>query len=322
MAGALYKRLRRIVGLLSILFMLQLGFLTRENQAQSFSDLRLDPERVVWTDLFFKAEHFLVICAIEVQLESFPAAAVEASLMAIPEGVPLQTSTQTVHRVTVNTTIDPLFGSTVTLRNQVWFDPKSGNALQRIRFRRGEDDFQKLYRFTKKGVYRLRREPAGKQEIPLPPEQWTDVRETFYPYDLIQIGCISVTESSVIPYIIASERRPQDSEPLDLCVFHKRLLHHVQIVPTGVKQHEVRYVERSKQAEVQKQGIVDALRLSLRARTLTTIEGEDEDFSFLGLKGDMAIYVDSGSGIPVQISGDIPTIGRVDLTLYDARLRE
>jgi hypothetical protein len=67
--------------------------------------------------------------------------------------------------------------------------------------------------------------------------------------------------------------------------------------------------------------MIDALRLSLRARALTAIEGEDEDFSFLGLKGDITIFIDSGSGIPIQISGDIPTIGRVDLKLYDVRLR-
>jgi hypothetical protein len=301
--------------------MLQLGFLANTNQAQSFSDLKLDPERVVWSDLSFKAQNFLVICAIEVRLESFPAAAVEASLMATPQGIPIQTSAPTIDRVTVNTTIDPLFGPAVTLRNQVWFDPESAHALQRIRFRRGEDDFQKMYRFTGKGVYRLRREPDGKKEVLLAPEQWTDVRESFYPYDPGQIGCTSVTESSVIPYIIASERLSQDSEPLDLSVFHKRLLHHVQIVPSGVKQYEIHYTERSKRGEVKKQGIIDALRLSLRARALTTIEGEDEDFSFLGLKGDITITIDSGSGIPVQISGDIPTIGRVALKLYDVRLR-
>jgi len=321
MPHALFKNLRRIVGLLSLLFMLQSGFLTSTNRAWSFSDLKLDPEQVVWTDLFFKAQNFLVVCAIEVRLESFPAADVAASLMASPQGIPVETSTPTIDRVTVNTTIDPLFGPTVTLRNQIWFDPESANALQRIRFRRGEDDFQKMYRFTKKGVYRLRREPAGKQEVPLPPEQWTDVKESFYSYDPGQIGCTSVTESSVIPYIIGSERLTQDSEPLDLSVFHKRLLHHVQIVPSGVEQCEIRYTERSKQGEVQKQGLIDALRLSLRARALTAIEGEDEDFSFLGLKGDITITIDSGSGIPVQISGDIPTIGRVDLKLYDVRLR-
>ena len=303
-----------------MVFGLPLIWSVRSTRAQPFLDLKLDPERVVWTQLLFEADSLLVKAAIGVQLASLCSDAVQPSLMASSQGIPTKTSAPTIHLVTVDTTIDPLFGSLVKLKNQIWFDPKLGTALQRIRSRRGEDDFEKTCRFTETGVYRLRKEPLGKKEVLLAPEQWTDVKASFYPYDLTQIGCPSVSESSIIPYIIAAGGLSPESGPMNLCVFHKRLLHHVQIVSSGPEPLDVDYTEISGQIVTRKQGVIDVLKLQLHARVLNEIPGEEESFSFLGLQGDICLFVDTRTRVPVKISGEIPTIGRVDFRLREVRL--
>ena len=313
---------RKILNLLFVILMLHMGSFIDSAWAQPFSTLKLDPDRVPWTDLLFEGKNFFVGVIIEVQLASFPATPLEASLLTSPQGIPVKTGGPTINRVTVNTTIDPLFGSTVTLRNQVWFDPKTAGALQRIRLRRGQDDFEKTCRFTMEGVYRLRKEPAGKKEFSLAPEQWTDVKESFYPYDLDQTGCVSASESSIIPYILAAGRLSQDSGAMNLCAFHKKLLHYVQIVPDGLQQLQVDYTERLQETEVHKEALVDVLKISLHARPLNTLVDEDEAFSFLGLMGDIELYMDIHSRVPVRISGEIPTFGRADFWLKEVKLRQ
>ena len=314
------NKLKRTLFLLFTVFILCLGFFVRSPRAQTVSDLKLEPDQVVWTALLFQADSFFVTVAIEVRLASLCSDEVLPSLMPSPQGLQIEPSGPTIHRLTVDTTIDPLFGATVRLKNQIWFDPKLASALQRIRLRRGQDDFEKTCRFTETGVYRLRREPLGKKEVLLAPDQWTDVKASFYPYDLSQTGCRCVSESSIIPYIIAAGGLSQQSGPTNLCVFHKKLLHQVQLVSMGLESVEVDYTEKAQQRVTPKQGTLEVMNLGLRARALNTIPGEDESFSFLGLKGEIFLLVDTRSGVPVQITGDIPTFGRVDFKLREVWL--
>lgn len=314
------KQMKKNCSLLLLVFLLQWGLMSAAS-AQPFSCQKLDPNRVGWTSLLFQARSFLVTITIKLELESLPASSVEPALISSPEGVAVKISAPPIYRATVHTTIAPLLRSTVMLRRQVWFDPLMPSALQAIRLRRGEDDFEKTYRFTRQGAYRFRRQPADRRELILPPEKWTDVKASFYPYDLNQIECPPVSEAAMIPYIVAAREPSQDSEPLDLCVFHKRLVHHVHLEPGGLQQLGVNYVRTLQQEETQTQALVDALPVTLASRPLSSIPGEEEVFSFLGLRGDVVIYLDTHSRMPLQISGQIPTFGKVDLRLIRAEVR-
>jgi hypothetical protein len=44
---------------------------------------------------------------------------------------------------------------------------------------------------------------------------------------------------------------------------------------------------------------------------------EAENFSFLGLHSNIVIYLEPGSRLPIQASGDIPTIGTTQLKLNE-----
>ena len=170
------------------------GVFQHPAQAQSFSQLNLDASRVRWTDLTFHAKNFWVEVSTTVQLTSLPVSEVEAELLASPKGLPIKPTSSQISQMTINTTIDPKFRSPVNIYNRIWFNPTDASALGRISLRRGEDDYKKIYRFTDQGVFRHQLEPKDKNEAALDPEKWTNIKDSFYPYDLTQLGCGGATE--------------------------------------------------------------------------------------------------------------------------------
>jgi len=49
---------------------------------------------------------------------------------------------------------------------------------------------------------------------------------------------------------------------------------------------------------------------------------EKPDFSLLGLEGDITLLFDRATGLPLQLRGNAPRIGRAEINLKAATLRE
>jgi hypothetical protein len=260
--------------------------------------------------------NFWVEVSSAIQLSSIAASELDAVLLKAPKGNPIQPLTPEAAQITINTTIDPKFRSPVSIYNRIWFNPADASALGRIRLRRGEDDFKKMYRFTDKGVFRHRIEPKDRKEAPLAPEKWTDIKDGFYPFEPDRLGCAAITERSLLIYILSAATWFERIDPISLCVFGKRQLHRVQLRKQGIQPIEVQYFEKSRQAEARKkEGALKAIKIAITAKPINAGHEEAENFSFLGLQKDIAIYIDSASGLPIQISGVIPSIGTTDLKL-------
>jgi hypothetical protein len=257
----------------------------------------------------------------QVQLESLPAAEVEAALIKSPQGVPIEAWRPESNRITVHYIVDSIFKSPVKTINQVWFNPKDATALGRIRLRRGNADFKKVYRFTEQGVFRHRREPKDQQETPEQPEKWTDVKDSFYAYDLDQLGCHNVTERLVLIYIASAAELSKSMQPQSFCVFGRRQLFHVRFKPEGFHSLKVDFIEKKQQGEMRRRGEVEALKIALEVQPLASDLDKVEDFSFLGFQEDIAIFIDPVSDLPIQISGKILMAGNVTIKLNEVRLR-
>ena len=158
--------------LLYVLFFIVIpltGF-SNSTRAQSYSQIELDSNRVAWSQLSYRIKTFSADVDVQVQLESLPAAEVEAALIKSPQGAPIKACSPDANRITVHYRVDSIFKPPVKTINQVWFNPKDATALGRIRLRRGNEDFKKRYRFTEQGVFRHQLEPKDKQEILKQPE--------------------------------------------------------------------------------------------------------------------------------------------------------
>lgn len=314
--------IRYKLGIFCLAILIGFGILTRPAGAQPISGLKLDVNRISWTALSFSAKNFWVAVSTDVELRSLPVSDLEALLLTSSNGNPIKPQTSEAAQMTIHTTIGPRFRTPVNIYNRIWFDPTDASAFGRIRLRRGEEDFKKMYRFTDRGVFRHRIEPKDKGETRLEPDKWTDIKDTFYPYDKNQLRCPGVSERSVLIYIISAVALSNDNKPLTLCMFGKRQLHRVQLRKEGTLPIRINYIEKNQQVETLKQGTVRAIKIMITAQPLYAGREEVETFSFLGFQKDIAVYIDPSSGLPIQANGIIPTVGKADLKLQEVYLKQ
>jgi hypothetical protein len=318
--GRIFKNLTRNrpgVFCLTIL----LGFLAPISSAQAQTGFHLDLEsqQVPWSQLSFQAKNFWVEVSTDIQMKSLRTSDLAAVLLASPKGTPIRPLTPQINEMTINTTIDPRSRSPVKIHNRIWFNPTNAAAIGRIRIRRGEDDFKKMYRFTDQGVFRHRIEPKNKKEASLEPEQWTDVKDSFYPYEQTAMACPGVTERSLLIYILSAVDIYKMNTPISLCVFDKRQLHRVQLKKLGVHPIRIDYIEKNQQSTIRKNDMIKAHKISITASPTVSDSKESENFSFLGFRRDISIFIDPISQLPIQASGIIPTVGRTDLRLRECQ---
>ena len=312
---------KKILILFLLFFFTQYKDFSNSTWAQSYSLLKLDADRVPWTHLSYQAKTFWVEVSTQIRLESMPATEVEASLLSSPQGVPLKASIPESYKIALDMSVDSIFHSPIKVVNRVWFNPHDATALGRLRLKRGDDDFKKVYRFTKQGVFRHRREPKDQQETPQDPENWTDLRDTFYSYNLAKLGCPNVSERLLLVYIVSAAEILKSEKPLSLCVFGKRQLHRAQLRPLGLQSLKVDFVEKNQQAEVRRQGKIDVFKIALETQPLESNLEKPENFSFLGFHEDIVFFIDPVSNLPIQISGKIPRVGKSTLKLNEVQLR-
>jgi hypothetical protein len=288
-------------------------------RTQSFSLPELDSKHVQWAHLSFHAKNFWVEVSTDIQFRSLPASDLDTVLLASPKGTPINPQTPQAAEMTIITTIDPSFRSPVHIHNKIWFNPEDAAALGRVRLRRGDDHFKKMYRFTDQGVFRHRIEPKNENEATLGPERWTDIKNSFYPYDLTRLGCPFVSERSLLIFMLSAVDFSMNNEPLSLCIFGKRQLHRVQIQKQSLQTLSVNYIEKTQGATIHKQGTINTLKIAITAEPMDSGLKEPENFSFLGFRDNIVIYIEPASRLPIQAEGIIPTIGKVQLKLNEVK---
>ena len=283
---------------------------------------RYDAHPITWERLLYKAKNIFGNVTTEVQLEFLPARMIGDLLIKTPQGAPLQTFGQPIGSITVRSIINPLIGSKSEIVNDSLFNLNDTRALQRIRQLKGREFWQKTYRFTQSGVYRLRKRPHGPDEAHQGMTYWTDIKESFYPYDLTGHGCLQVMEPSTLLYIVSSIGPVEEGETLNLCVFNKKQLHNLQVREHGLHRLELNYREVFPLNKViKKEGKIETFKISMTSRPFVAENETAESFSFLGLKGEIEFFLHPASRIPVQIRGRIPYVGRLEFKLNKVWLR-
>ncbi len=266
----------------------------------------LDPDRVPWTRLRYEARKLFFKGTTEVRL----GAGSRRDLIASPGHAALEPgSGGPAPRVSL-LELDSVFAGRRS-EVEVWFDPGGLVAFQRRKLRHGKKAYEKIYRFTADGVFSRRRSPriSGRR----PAEPWGRLEEEFYRYPGERGGCPTVAEPTMLFYLLAAaELTP--GEPLTACTFSRRDLSRVEVRAAGAATLKVDYAELTDGERRQRQGEIEALRVTVRARPL-----DGGDFEFLGLEGDVEIFL--VDGVPVEIRGRLPRFGRVQVKLVEVELR-
>ena len=84
---------------------------------------------------------------------------------------------------------------------------------------------------------------------------------------------------------------------------------------------KVDYIEKKLYGQTRRRGTVEVLKIALETQPLASHLEEEEDFSFLGFQKNITIFIDPASGVPVQLSGEIPKAGQLTVKLREVQLR-
>jgi len=131
------------------------------------------------------------------------------------------------------------------------------------------------------------------------------------------MGCAVASERSILLYIASVWAFSDNPQPVSLCVLGKRQLHRVRLSAAGVQPLNLEYVEKRGAIRLEKAGSVKALKIAFETEPLKADLEEDENFSFLGLRSNIAIFVDPATALPVQISGKVPKLGTLHFKLTE-----
>lgn len=264
----------------------------------------LDPGQVPWTRLELEARKLFAKGRTEVRLTSVARSQAAPHLIASPDAAAVEGGGPKLAVLDVEAAFAGRRSET-----RIWFDPWRPAALQRLKLRTGRKGYQKTYRFADAGVYSRRRSPADRRQSEGPVGGWSQLAEAFYPYPAGYRECGPVTEPTLVLYVVSA----LGARPFHLCSYSDKTLHHVELTPGGSVSLDVDYTLGSGR---RRQGRVEVDRVVLRARPVAA--GSGDDFEFLGLEGDVDIYLDGR--VPVEIAGRLPGLGRVRIKLTAAEL--
>jgi hypothetical protein len=196
-----------------------------------------------------------------------------------------------------------------------WFDPQTLGALQSRRLSHGKDSRLKTHRFLDNGVWRERLEPA---EPARDTEQWAVRSAALIPYP----SHADKADPVLAPVMLvarAAELVLSRGKVSDQLVFTDAQLYHVRLATAPTEKIETDFRLAGDGPERRVREARTAQRVSVMPRLLGNA-AEKEAFSLLELTGDLAIFIDTESGLPLRIQGTWLRVGTVPANLARAEL--
>jgi hypothetical protein len=197
----------------------------------------------------------------------------------------------------------------------VRFDPATGRTLTRSRLSRGKDQRLKSYQYQTDAIVRERQNPGA--DTSMPPDEWpvTYSGKVSYP---AAAGDAVVTEPYLLVLLAQRLQAQGPDKSMEVIVHTDLNFYRVRLTSGNGIPINVDY-------DVTGQGAVRGQRETLAVALQVTPQGtpaEDPDFSLLGLQGDIIVFFDRSSGLPLQIRGIAPRIGATAINLKSVTMRE
>lgn len=272
----------------------------------------LDPSRVRWAQLEYRASKFLVTLETQIMLTRLGAAEAKQALIAPTLGGGLQPAGPEVYRIDLAT---DLFGQNTSV--QLWLDANAA-ALQRTVLNTGRKHRYRNFRFTETGTYSLKRYPRPGEESSSW-QRWGEVTEDYYPHGEAARGLI-ITETGALHYILSASKLEKPGDWLTFHVFTSEVIAVVRAEVRGYSRLMTNYERITSKESRRVSGLMDVLHISLNVKPFDparTMEQPD----FMALKGDLDLYLDPKDRLVIQLSGKAEVVGSLDIKLRKAVLR-
>ncbi len=203
-------------------------------------------------------------------------------------------------------------------QTRMWFSAMTGTGLRSLRLETGKRNRFKDYEFVGKGVHVFRRNPV-KGEEGLSPGRWSEVSQEFLAYpDPGKLGC-RLTDPAVLLYAASVGDLFRAGDEIALFVLSKGHFFRVVLAHGGRCEVGVDYIQVKGGAEEKVHGQQKAHRILVKPNPWSGTQ-EGKAFSMLGLQGELELFVDEKTRVPLLVTGEIKLIGDVKIQLRRAVL--
>ena len=275
----------------------------------------LDPGRLRWSELHYRARKLLFSAEVRVRAEVVATAAAAARLEAVPGHSGLSPGGGQVVRLELESSL--LGRRTLTA---ALLEPGSAAALQTETRESGRRARLKTQRFGSEGVAIARRRPAD-GEATLPEQRWSRHSLEVVALPPPAAGAAAVSDPLALFWVLATAplERVGDSWQLRLLSDGRLLAVTARVV--GRVQRTLVVGERRGAVKRRIEQPVVALELSVDAEPVVP-DDPGAELEFLGLQGDVRIVLDPARRVPIEVSGRVPGAGAVVVRLQDLILHE
>lgn len=269
---------------------------------------RLQP--VSWTELIFKGSKLTTRITVKIQLSS-------GDLSAKSESDPHNCSEIVTadKLLTVQSASKGMTSSQSKYEEKIWFNETAIQPVKRDRLNSGNEPWVKSYCWENEGVRRQRIQPGTSSEKKQSSTDWKKRDESFYKYPIEVTGCDTISDPSLVFYMLSTMEFDRQQKPFKMCVFGRKQLHRLTIGLEKDSSLKVAYKDRSSSGEVAVEDKINPVVYSMTTETFAPDNKKPEAYSFLGLNKDIRIYMDPAKRLPVRISGTNNSVGELVLDL-------
>lgn len=259
------------------------------------------PARVTWKELVYRASKLGVRADSEIEIRLLPTPEASSALIAADEGAAVLPRGDQVAEIVIVTHVR---GTDSTTR--LLLDPASAAAFQRSQLVEGGKKRSSLrtYRYLEDGVYVERRfAPDG--AAPGPPTGWPvrNTRTIEFPAEAAGRG---VSEATALFYILSAADLAEVGDRVSFLNFDRPDVSEVVMTLEETVPWKVSYTEASSAGERRVREERPVARLTLAGEAL----GDKGRFEFLGLRGEIEIFMDPDLRIPLAVRGKVPVVGK------------
>jgi hypothetical protein len=269
---------------------------------------------VSWTELIFKGSKFMTRITVKIRMSS----ADQSDDLSVKSEDGLGDCSETVtaqNLLTVQSSSKGLGSSQSKYEEKIWFNETAVDPERRVRLSGGDAPWVKSYCWEDKGVRRQKILPGNSSEKKQSPAKWTKRSRSFYEYPAEVTGCDTISDPSLVFYMLSTLDFDREQKNFNVCVFGKKQLHRLSIGQEPAASLQVSYKNRSFTKDATVDEKIKPVVLTITSENFAPDNGKPETYSFLGLNKDIRIYMDAEKRLPVRISGTNNSIGALTLDL-------
>jgi hypothetical protein len=273
----------------------------------------LDPQRVVWRNLRYTAHKLGIAATVEVRLDETQVDSTDAG----EAGGRYTASAEKPRREILLESTSHLPGRTFLALEHV--SAVRAAAREIIDTETGAKNHRKTYILRDRGFLFELLEPADGSEAVLAPERWTRQTRSFASYPKALPAGAVITGPAGLLYAASAGTLTAPGDSMAIYVLVQTQVERVVVEVEGLESTEIEFQESSVDALRSVRGQVEALRLVAHSQPVEP--SESSAFRIFGLEGDVEILWDRTRRLPVEISGRVKILGRIEVRLVSVTLR-